>query len=210
MAINFPINPTLNQVYTFDNRSWKWNGEYWQSITVTVGYTGSRGQGSIFKNSVPTEQDLPVPYSGDEGDGFLVESTGFMWIWDGSSWGSLGQFTGFTGSRGSGIIDTEIVNDELIITYEDSTQNNVGNVRGFVGSKGESSFTWGPTPPPNPVVGDRWFDTIEGGLAVYTDDGNSLQWVEVSASGFVGQTGYTGSEGSVGRSIAMTIVFGGG
>ena len=281
MAINFPSNPSLNQVYTFDNRSWKWNGEYWQSITVTTGYTGSQGFSSIFKNSVPTEQDLPIPYGGDIGDGFLVEDTGFMWIWDGSSWGSLGQFRGytgsqgapgtsvrligsvptvedlpqdgtidgstllqigdafivqesgdmyvwngvdwgnvgkivgdvgpigFTGSKGFGIIDTEIVNDDLIITYEDSTQNNLGNVRGFVGSRGESSFTWGPTPPPSPKIGDRWFDTIDGALSVYVDDGDSNQWVEVAASGFLGQTGYTGSQGTVGKSIAMTIVFGG-
>jgi hypothetical protein len=31
---------------------------------------------------------------------------------------------------------------------------------------------------------------------VYVDDGDSLQWVETAASGFLGRTGYTGSAGA--------------
>jgi len=319
MAINFPLNPSLDQIYTFDNRSWKWNGEYWQSITVTVGYTGSRGQASIFKDSVPTEQDLPVSYSGFEGDGFLVESTGFMWIWSGSLWESLGRFTGYTGSQGVpgasvrllGSVATVqdlpstpdpgdgylVISTGDLFVWNGSSWTNVGKITGetgpigftgsrgdtgfagsvgytgsqgpsgtsstikgavatpqdlvtpylgsvgdgyivestgdlyvwdgsqwfnigqivgptgftgsqgagftgsqgvgFTGSRGESTFTWGPNPPENPDVGARWFDTVEGALSVYVDDGNSLQWVEVSASGFLGRTGFTGSTGII-------------
>jgi hypothetical protein len=68
---------------------------------------------------------------------------------------------------------------------------------GYTGSQGESSFTWGDTAPVSPVVGDRWFDTVTGALTVYTDDGDTTQWVEVAASGFIGATGYTGSSGGV-------------
>lgn len=126
MAINFPSTPTLDQVYTFEDRTWRWNGEYWQSITATIGYAGSQGD------------------------------------------------TGYTGSEG----DT-----------------------GYTGSEGESSFTWGNIAPTNPAVGDRWYDTITSCLTVYVDDGDSQQWVEVAASGFLGQTGqigYTGSQGDGG------------
>lgn len=244
MALNFPNSPTLNQIYTAGNRSWQWNGRFWQSISVTVGYTGSRGLASIFKSSVPTEQDLPIPYGGDEGDGFLVESTGFMWIWDGSSWGSLGRFTGFTGSQGAPGSSVKIIGsvptvqdlpsdgtsdgstlllpgDGFIVQdsgdlylWTGSEWTNIGKITGdagpagftgsqgftgsvgFVGSKGESSFTWGPNPPQNPLVGDRWYDTSELVLLVYLDDGDSLQWVEVNAAGFQGQTGQVGYTGS--------------
>ena len=260
MAINFPSSPSLNQVYTFDNRSWRWNGEYWQSITVTTGYTGSRGQASIFKNSVPTEQDLPIPYGGDEGDGFLVEDTGFMWIWDGSSWGSLGRFTGYTGSRGAPGTSVRLIGsvatvqdlpsdgtsdgstllqigDGFIVqssgdlyVWTGSDWSNVGKIAGdagpigftgsrgedgvrgtdgYTGSQGESSFTWGPTPPENPEVGARWYDTTAGILLVYVDDGDSLQWVETNSSGFLGRTGYTGSSGlqMYGNAPVKSIIF---
>lgn len=29
--INFPSNPTLNQLYTFNNRTWQWNGDSWDA-----------------------------------------------------------------------------------------------------------------------------------------------------------------------------------
>ena len=76
--------------------------------------------------------------------------------------------------------------------------------QGYTGSKGESSFTYGPTAPVNPTVGDRWYDSLEGAELVYTDDGTSTQWVEIAASGFLGQTGYTGSGG--GGAAAPTAV----
>lgn len=123
MAINFPASPALNQEYTYEDRSWRWNGTYWQSISVSTGYTGSQGD---------------IGYSGSQGD------------------------------------------------------------TGYVGSQGESTFTWGNTAPVNPAVGDRWYDTVTSCLTVYVDDGDSQQWVEVAASGFLGQTGYTGSQGESG------------
>lgn len=110
MAINFPSNPTLDQEYSADDRTWKWNGIYWEAITATIGYAGSIG---------------------------------------------------------------------------------------FTGSKGESSFSLGPTPPDEPIVGDRWLDTESGCLVVWTEDADSFQWVEVAASGYRGPTGYTGSAGVV-------------
>jgi hypothetical protein len=34
MALNFPANPTLDQVYTSDNLSWKWDGVTWKSYNA--------------------------------------------------------------------------------------------------------------------------------------------------------------------------------
>jgi hypothetical protein len=44
-------------------------------------------------------------------------------------------------------------------------------------------------------VGDRWYDSNNGVEIVWTYDGDSYQWVEIAASGYLGQTGYTGSSG---------------
>ena len=40
MAINFPINPTPNQIYSYNGLSWQWNGSYWQSFPPSSGATG--------------------------------------------------------------------------------------------------------------------------------------------------------------------------
>jgi hypothetical protein len=33
MALNFPTNPTFNQVYVVGNLSWKWDGVTWRSFS---------------------------------------------------------------------------------------------------------------------------------------------------------------------------------
>ena len=42
-TVNFPTDPTTNEVYTFGGRSWQWNGRAWQSVSTFTGYTGSVG-----------------------------------------------------------------------------------------------------------------------------------------------------------------------
>lgn len=36
MAISFPESPQLNDIYTYGNRSWKWNGYAWD-IYIKLG-----------------------------------------------------------------------------------------------------------------------------------------------------------------------------
>lgn len=51
MAINFPSNPSVGDVYTYAGRSWQWNGSGWQAYpgpvfvgpTGPTGYTGATG-----------------------------------------------------------------------------------------------------------------------------------------------------------------------
>jgi hypothetical protein len=45
---------------------------------------------------------LPVPYSGNPGDGYVVTTTGILWTWSGTQWIEIGQFIGYTGSQGIG------------------------------------------------------------------------------------------------------------
>lgn len=35
MPLSFPISPYVNQIYTFERRSWFWNGHGWDSIAAT-------------------------------------------------------------------------------------------------------------------------------------------------------------------------------
>ena len=36
MPLDFPASPSVNDTYTFSDRTWKWNGEGWQ---LDVEYT---------------------------------------------------------------------------------------------------------------------------------------------------------------------------
>lgn len=42
MPINFPLSPTVGQVYTYNTNGWTWDGERWTG-TVPVGATGATG-----------------------------------------------------------------------------------------------------------------------------------------------------------------------
>ena len=53
-ALDFPTSPVLNDVYTANGKSWRWNGTSW--VSTNTGYTGSQGTtgytGSIPQTSV--------------------------------------------------------------------------------------------------------------------------------------------------------------
>ena len=40
MAINFPLSPSPNEIYSYNGLSWQWNGSYWQSFPPSSGATG--------------------------------------------------------------------------------------------------------------------------------------------------------------------------
>jgi cytoskeletal protein RodZ len=67
---------------------------------------------------------------------------------------------------------------------------------GPTGPAGAVAVTYSSTPPESPAQGDVWIDSSTGVQYTYVNDGDSLQWVELSASGFVGPTGPTGPPGS--------------
>jgi hypothetical protein len=68
MPISFPVNPILNQVYTNLDRTWKWNGRFWEAVSTSVGFTGSVGYTGSASTAVgPTGN---VGYTGSEGVGF--------------------------------------------------------------------------------------------------------------------------------------------
>ena len=43
MAINFPLLPDPDEIYTYGDRTWTWNGRYWKATSTTVGYAGRQG-----------------------------------------------------------------------------------------------------------------------------------------------------------------------
>jgi len=63
----------------------------------------------------------------------------------------------------------------------------------------------GNTAPTNPANGDQWFDTSDGTLYVYFNDGSSSQWVGVSGpQGPAGAAGAAGADGADGSAQSYT------
>jgi hypothetical protein len=63
-----------------------------------TGPQGPAGTGINVKGQVPTESDLPAGAA--VGDAYVVETTGDLWIWEGSSWVNAGPIQGPEGPQG--------------------------------------------------------------------------------------------------------------
>ena len=67
---------------------------------------------------------------------------------------------------------------------------------------GGSSVTVSDTAPTSPSDGDQWFDSADGSLSVYYNDGSSSQWISTSGpAGVDGTNGTDGTDGSSGSSV---------
>lgn len=68
-SIKFPANPTLDQVFTFGNKSWKWNGVVWRvhvPDSVLTSY-----QVAVANGFVGTEAEWLETLVGPPGTGFI-------------------------------------------------------------------------------------------------------------------------------------------
>ena len=144
-----------------------------------------------------------VPASGTQGDFFYKTDTNELYIHNGTTWvAGSGGATGPTGPTGAtgptgptGATGAQGIQGVTGPTGAASTVTGPTGPTGPTGSTGAVgyNYTYSTTPPISPNVGDRWVDSNSGIEYTYVNDGDSSQWVEVSASGFIGETGPTGS-----------------
>jgi hypothetical protein len=105
-----------------------------------LGYTGSQGPegtpGTSVKivGSVPTTNDLPNGSTSQIGDGYIIQSTGELYIWDGNSWLNVGRIVGYTGSQGNlGYTGSAGSGADGAVGYTGSD--------GYTGSQGDIGYT---------------------------------------------------------------------
>lgn len=166
MAINFPANPTIGQVYTYSNRSWTWNGEGWQASLgpYNVGPTGPTGApGTPGGPTGPTGATGPTGWTGAQGDpSFVPGPTGPTGItgatgptgWTGPSGGPMGP-TGPTGPSGGPMGPTG-----------DTGPTGATGATGPTGATGDIGPTGPSGGPPGPTGPTGW--TGPSGTAGYT------------------------------------------
>lgn len=111
----------------------------------TIGYTGSRGlqgytgsqgiqgDGLTLLGKLTDTTELPYPYTGNKGDGYLIGTD--LYTWDGDTWNNVGDITGpqgYTGSQGDRGLDlintandvnvTELKDGSVLVYKEDSSK----------------------------------------------------------------------------------------
>jgi len=147
--MNFPINPTLNQTYTYGGKTWKWDGTAWnlQAAGVaqaTVAFTGSftdlinkpttlSGYGITDGYTIPTQ-------TGNTGKYLTTNGTV-------TSWATIDALPSQTGNTGKYLTTNGTVASWATITGGGSpggstTQIQYNNAGAFAGS---SNFVWDNT-----------------------------------------------------------------
>jgi len=86
MPVDFPASPATNQIYSYNNKSWTWNGSAWLSAqpSVSIGNTFSSGRLTLSSGVPVTTSDVSsttiyyTPYNGN-----------MISLYDGASWSSF-------------------------------------------------------------------------------------------------------------------------
>jgi hypothetical protein len=111
-AINFPDNPDVDDLFTVNDRTWKWTGSTWDTVEELVvgptgpqgpqgeqGETGPQGVSISIKGTVDDVEDLPAT-GNSINDAYIVSADGDLYIWEGAEWNSVGQIVGPQGPQG--------------------------------------------------------------------------------------------------------------
>lgn len=90
-AIDFPASPSLNDEYTFEGRTWFWNGTGWGVKAFATGALGLRGGGSdlvFFENdqTVTTNYTLTTSKNAVSAGPITINSGATVTVPSGQSW----------------------------------------------------------------------------------------------------------------------------
>ena len=186
MAYNFPPDPNLNDTYTYNGRTFRWDGVQWQAIIVPT-----PNSAPVFISASPP----PNPVSGALWyDTINDELMLFDVALGGGEWIAITQdVPGPTPpvllsssppqNVDPGFLWFDLTNNTLYVrvsgpggnTWEPTTEGNCGS---------SSTVVISATPPLNPASGDLWYDTINDSLKMwFVEPGRIPVWVPVTTSG---------------------------
>jgi len=222
MSLIFPASPNLYDSYSYQGKTWIWDGEKWTTIAVgsfsTKAYIASTPPNNPVDGQVwfDTSVNLLKTYNNGAfrtaGNGLItVGSSAPSTPTDGTPWldsetGDLyiytsGQWLGVTGSPATqaSVTMSAPTNPTLGQMWFDTLNQTlkVWNGTGWSASLGGvSTGQISAIAPTGPLTGQIWYDTVAGQLKIY----NGTSWSTTVP--------FTSSV-SVGKAWAMTAVFGG-
>lgn len=132
MAIDFPSNPTPNQTYTYNNKTWKWNGQGWVVIDANL---------QPLYDFVSNVNGITGPVGLSGSNSVTITKEGKTLIFTSLGGGIVGNYVeeingvtgGITLSAGSGI---SISSSPKLFTV---TNTGVRTINGFTGNVGFSA-----------------------------------------------------------------------
>lgn len=157
--------------------------------TGPQGATGAAGTSVKIIGSTSTASLLPFPYNGTDGDGYIVQDDGDLYVYASNTWTSVGQIVGpvgATGATGPAGLNTPATTSTLggIIVGHNLSVTVAGTLSSITSVVGDA-------PPADPIEGDQWWDSVLGRGFTYFDG----LWIETSPNlGAIGATGPAGPD----------------
>lgn len=192
MALSFPNSPLLNDIYSYNGKSWQWNGSIW--IAVNAGVQGAQGLQGIQGTTGAQGTQGIQGVTGSQGTGGTQGSQGIQGLQGVTgSQGAVGSqgITGSTGAQG--------------ITGSNGSQGTQGiqGIQGITGAQGVTGAQGS--------VGSQGTQGIQGIQGIIGNQGTiGSQGITGStgaqgAAGAAGSTGSTGAQGAQGISGATIL-----
>lgn len=135
------------------------------------GVRGEDGKSIQFAGSVPTWEDLPTAFTeADAGKGVLVEESGRLYVWSGTSFPAKGMGVAFQGPEGpegaQGPAGRDGVQGPQGERGPQGPQGIAGE-KGDTGDAGQRGSRWftgagAPSTIPGAIAGDMYLDTSSG------------------------------------------------
>jgi len=198
MAINFPNSPSPNQLYSYDGKTWEWNGIYWEVYSALTSYITSAytvGDGVSDISGVTGGNIALKSFSGvnitiiDSGSKltFSASTTSssvsgdYLPLSGGTVTGGTIFNSGLTANTISATTYYNLpVSGLTSSTYINATPSN-GNYTISLTGPLLSYYVSNSLPGGTQVSGDRWLNTDTGDELVWIDDGDTQQWIQISS-----------------------------
>lgn len=136
-------------------------------------------------------------------NGETTTVNGIVYVYDGTktAWKRSTSFAGNLTILGN-ITSANVVTGNVYTSGGIYWSNNGAAYSSGGGGGGSSNFlyTASATAPGSPTKGDQWFDTGDGTLYEYMDDGDSFQWVDIQTPTFASNAVVTSLSGDVSTS----------
>ena len=208
MQDSAPVAPVLGDLWfnTGNAQLYSWFNDGTSTQWVSISKTGPKGEpGTVVVDRLPPA----TPRVGELWFN-LDNAQLYAWFNDGSStqWVSISKTgpAGATGATGAKGADSTVPGPK----GDKGDTGSIGlqgpqGLKGDKGLKGDTGLKGEPTrviihntAPSAPVAGDLWFNTVNGQLYAWYNDGTSVQWISISKSGPTGPVGPVGPTGLTG------------
>lgn len=136
MAVDFPTSPAVNDTYTFNGYTWKWNGTVWNMVSSLY---GANVQTFL---ATPSSANLAAALTDETGTGLAVFDTGALVKWM-RMWSPKEITTVDTSTAITGTVNFSLYSQGTKIYTTNAAGNFTINLRGDVGTTLNTALSLG-------------------------------------------------------------------